>query len=484
MPPRVMTQSAGRPVAELQRRGTGVRVGRGGRGIGPRGEGVNRNVEGVNRGVGGAPDFSTIISQQLQNLLPAILTQVGNQGNVGNQNGNVVNENIQENVRNVLVNDNQIRTLSLEVYVSMPWNDFKFMMIQEFYPSHEMQKLETELWNHAMVGASHAAYTDRFHKLSSGQLVEIDKVIKGCKLEIEGHVFYIDLIPFGHGSFDVIIGERPEEQMRLLMSAKTRDKKQEEIVVVRDFPEVFLDDLLGVPLSREKLSFDEAVMGLCTTMDSNIGSTLQSGDVEILIMVESFKVSNFVHPGADKQMYFDLDIGIGGRDYKMDRLAKLYLNEIVARHSVPILIISDQDSRFISRLWQSIWDVHLPLVEFSYNNSYHSSVRCALFEALYGRKCCSPIMWAEVGEVSPWKGVVRFGKKGKSALDLLTFEIIEKVGLVKSLQSEEFQERGMKCGRIAIVKVRWNSKRGPKFTWEREDQMKLKYLHLFTDDSS
>ncbi|GKE22319.1 putative reverse transcriptase domain-containing protein, partial [Tanacetum coccineum] len=44
------------------------------------------------------------------------------------------------------------------------------------------------------------------------------------------------------------------------------------------------------------------------------------------------------------------------------------------------------------------WDVHLPLVEFSYNNSYHSSVRCAPFEALYGRKCRSPIMWAEVGE--------------------------------------------------------------------------------------
>ncbi|GJR58654.1 putative reverse transcriptase domain-containing protein [Tanacetum coccineum] len=44
------------------------------------------------------------------------------------------------------------------------------------------------------------------------------------------------------------------------------------------------------------------------------------------------------------------------------------------------------------------WDVHLLLVEFSYNNSYHSSVRCTPFEALYGRKCRSPIMWAEVGE--------------------------------------------------------------------------------------
>ncbi|GKD21531.1 putative reverse transcriptase domain-containing protein [Tanacetum coccineum] len=106
-------------------------------------------------------------------------------------------------------------------------------------------------------------------EIASEQLVEIDKVIKGCKLEIEGHVFDIDLIPFVHESFDVIIGmdwlsnykaeiichekvvriplsdgnvlrvlgERPEEKARLLMSAKASDKKQEEIVVVRDFPE-------------------------------------------------------------------------------------------------------------------------------------------------------------------------------------------------------------------------------------------------------
>ncbi|GKF03028.1 putative reverse transcriptase domain-containing protein, partial [Tanacetum coccineum] len=99
--------------------------------------------------------------------------------------------------------------------------------------------------------------------------------------------------------------------------------------------------------------------------------------------------------------------------YKMDRLVRLYLNEIIARHGVPISIISDHDSRFTSRFWQSMqealgtkldmnfggsWDVQLPLVEFSYNNSYHSSVRCAPFEALYGRKCRSLIMWAEAGE--------------------------------------------------------------------------------------
>ncbi|GJX49787.1 putative reverse transcriptase domain-containing protein [Tanacetum coccineum] len=252
MPPRMRTRSAGRPAAESLGGGTGERVGSGGRGRRPRegndervdelngqgndqGMGANGGVEGVNGNVeranGGAPDFSTIIAQQLQNLLPAMLAQVSNRGNVGNQNGNVVNENVQENMGNVLVNGNrvgcsykeflacnpkeydgkggavvltrwiekmesvhdmsgcsidqkvkytagsfvgkaltwwnsQIRTLSREVVVSMSWNDFKFMMIQEFCPSHEMQKLESELWNHAMVGAGHAAYTDRFHELA------------------------------------------------------------------------------------------------------------------------------------------------------------------------------------------------------------------------------------------------------------------------------------------------------------------------------
>ncbi|GJT88311.1 putative reverse transcriptase domain-containing protein [Tanacetum coccineum] len=117
-------------------------------------------------------------------------------------------------------------------------------------------------------------------EIASGQLVEIDKVIRGCKLEIEGHVFDINLIPFGSGSFDVIIGmdwlsdhkaeiichekvvriplldgkvlrvlgEKPEEKMRQLMSAKAKEKKQE---IVRDFPKVFPNDLSGLSPVRE-----------------------------------------------------------------------------------------------------------------------------------------------------------------------------------------------------------------------------------------
>ncbi|GJU51681.1 putative reverse transcriptase domain-containing protein [Tanacetum coccineum] len=104
-------------------------------------------------------------------------------------------------------------------------------------------------------------------KIASGELVEINKVIKSCKLEIEGHIFDIDLIPFGHGSFNVIIdgkvlgvlGERLEEKVRHLMSAK--EHKQKEMAVVRDFPEVFPDDLPGLPPIREIKFWIELVPG-------------------------------------------------------------------------------------------------------------------------------------------------------------------------------------------------------------------------------
>ncbi|GKA92110.1 putative reverse transcriptase domain-containing protein [Tanacetum coccineum] len=186
-------------------------------------------------------------------------------------------------------------------------------------------------------------------------------------------------------------------------------------------------------------------------------------------------------------------------DYKMDRLAKLYLNEIVARHGVPISIISDRDSRFTSRFWQSMqealgtrldmstayhpqtdgqsehtiqtledmlracvldfgesWDVHLPLVEFSYNNIEEgqligpelvqettkkiSQIKDRLKVARdrqksYADKRRKPLEFS-VGDyvllkVSPWKGVVRFRKKGKLTPRFVgPFEIFEKVGPV------------------------------------------------------
>nr|GEX21705.1 putative reverse transcriptase domain-containing protein [Tanacetum cinerariifolium]GEX32418.1 putative reverse transcriptase domain-containing protein [Tanacetum cinerariifolium] len=893
MPPRVMTQSVGRLVAESRGGGTGVWVGRGRRGKRPK--------------EGGAPDFSTIIAQKLQNLLPAMLAQVGNQGNIENQNGNVVNENIQENVRNVLVNGNRIGclykeflacnpkeydgkggsvvltrwieklenvqvmsgcsvdqkvkyTIGLLVVMKCkswklsceitPWSRMAMMhiligfmswratepkttqkavqisgaLIDEVVRNGSIKKVEKKgnmgesnkdknsrndnkrtrtgndfastanlghgnQWNQTrsrafMLGAEEARHNPNIVtgiepselgfrykiKIASRKLVEIDKVIKSCKLEIEGHVFDIDLIPFGHRSFDVVIGmdwlsnhkakiicheklvriplpdgkvlrvlgERPEQKVRLLVSAKASD-----IVVVRDFPKgscrvnsrnsktkvsfdqayrlggalfsskidlrygyhqlrVHESDILKtafrthyghfefivIPfgltnapatreehvehlrlvlelLKKEKLHakfskcefwlrevqfFGHVINGNGIHVDpSNIeavknwkalrtstedklcnapvlalpdgledfvvycdasriglacvlmqrGKVPLKGDVRTLIMDEAHKSKYSVHPGANK-MYYDLrdrywwpeikkDIVEYVRiamdfvtklprtssghdtiwiivdrlaksahflpmreDYKMDRLARLYLNEIVSRHGVSISIISDCGSRFTS------------------------SMRCASFKALYGRKYRLLVMWVEVEEgqligpklvqetskkilqikdrlkatrdhhksyadkrmkplefsvgdyvllkVSPWKGVVRFGKKGKLSPRFVgPFEIVEKVGHVayqldfpkelngvhdtfhvsnlkkcladptlqvtlgeirvdaklnfveEPMKILEREFKKLKRSRIGIVKVQWNSKRGPEFTWEREDQMKLKY---------
>ncbi|GJY82860.1 putative reverse transcriptase domain-containing protein [Tanacetum coccineum] len=340
MPPRMRARSAGRPAAESLGGGTGVQVGRGGRGRRPR-EGNDERVDDLN-GQGNDQGLGTNGGENVRNALVnrnrvgcsykeflacspkeydgkggvVVLTRwIEKMEYVHDMSGCSIDQKVKYSVGSFIGKaltwwNSQIRTLSREVVVSMSWNDFKFMMIQEFCPSHEMQKLESELWNHAMVEAGHAAYTDRFHELASfvsttfipllglkpselgfkyeieiasRQLVEIDKVIKGFKLEIEGHVFDIDLIPFRHGSFDVIIGmdwlsnfkaeiifhekvvriplsngkvlrvlgERSEEKARFFMGAKAGDKKQKEIVVVRDFPEVFLDDLSGLSPIRE-----------------------------------------------------------------------------------------------------------------------------------------------------------------------------------------------------------------------------------------
>nr|GEV45999.1 hypothetical protein [Tanacetum cinerariifolium] len=716
--------------------------------------------------------------------------------------------------------NSQIRTLSWEVVVGMSWNDFKFMMIQEFSPSHEMQKLEFELWNHAIVGVGHAAYSDRFHELArlvlhlvtpeskmiernptvkacyecgstdhvmsayprmnsaqgpeenrpnqvaanngdqrmepndlgfkyeieiaSGKLVEIDKVIKGCKLEIEGHVFDIDLIPFGYRSFDMIIGldwlsnykakiichekvvriplpdgkvlrvlgERSKEKVRFLMGVK----KQEEIDVVRDFPESpyslapsELEELSGqlkelqdkgfirpssshwgapvlfvkkkdgyfrtcidfkelnkltvknrYPLLRIDDLFDQlqgsqfftkidlrsgyhrlrvheddiprttfrtryghfefTVMpfdsrGECRTLKFSLGTdkkeklyakfskcefwlrevyflghvincngihvdpskieaiknykaprtpteanvvadalssmkrvkprrvramnmTLQSSIKYKILAAQKEAVDEFtgLQKGDDK-MYYDL------RDMYWWSGMKMDIAEYVSKY-LTCLKTDGQSERIIQTLkdmlrayvldFKGSWDVHLMLVEFSYNNNYHASVRCAPFEALYGRKYRSLIMWANIGEgqligpelvqettekisqikdrlkaacdrhksyadkrrkplefsigdyvllkVSSWKGVVRFGKKGKLAPKFVgPFEIIEKKCLAdptlqvpldeirvdaklnfveEPVEILEREFKKLKRSKIAIFKVQWNSKRG------------------------
>ncbi|GJT18990.1 putative reverse transcriptase domain-containing protein [Tanacetum coccineum] len=223
--------------------------------------------------------------------------------------------------------------------------------------------------------------------------------------------------------------------------------------------------------------------------------------------------------------------------YKMEKLTRLYLKEIVCRHGVPVSIILDRDPRFASRFWRSLqkslgtnldmsttyhpktdgqsertiqtledmlsacvidfgsgWDKHLPLAEFSYNNSYQVSIKASPFKALYARKCRSPVCWSEVGDaqltgpemiremtemivqiknrllaarsrqksyadvrrkplefgmgdkvmlkVSPWKGVVRFRKHRKlSPRYIGPFKILSRVDLIIPLDKVRIDEK-------------------------------------------
>ncbi|GJV01192.1 putative reverse transcriptase domain-containing protein [Tanacetum coccineum] len=176
--------------------GTSVRIGRGGRGRRPR-EGNDEHVDDLN-GQGNDQEPLTLhVGSVNGNRVRCSYKEflACNPKEYDVKGGAVVLTRWIEKMKFVQDMSGVIRTLSWEVAVSMSWNDFKFMMIQEFCPSHEMQKLESELWNHVMVGAGHAAYTDRFHELErlvphlvTPESRMIERYVHGLALQILGMV--------------------------------------------------------------------------------------------------------------------------------------------------------------------------------------------------------------------------------------------------------------------------------------------------------
>ena len=309
--------------------------------------------------------------------------------------------------------------------------------------------------------------------------------------------------------------------------------------------------------------------------------------------------------------------------WSMEQLAKAYIKYVVRLHGIPKDIVSDRDSRFLSNFWKSVqenfgttlkmstafhpatdgqtertiqtledmlrayvmdfkgsWEESLDLIEFSYNNSYHASIGMAPFEALYGRKCRSPLCWNDISEtmvlgpqlieetsnqvrqiqariqaaqdrqksyadqkrrevnfevgdkvllkVSPMKGVMRFGKKGKLSPKYIgPYEILERIGKVayklalpmelskvhnvfhvsqlrkyvpdkshvlqpESIELDEsltYEEKPVKIldskvrqtrrKGVKIVKVLWSNQNSEEATWEAEEEMRQKYPDLF-----
>nr|GFA52785.1 putative reverse transcriptase domain-containing protein [Tanacetum cinerariifolium] len=274
------------------------------------------------------------------------------------------------------------------------------------------------------------------------------------------------------------------------------------------------------------------------------------GGVRKLIVDEAHTSRYSIHPGADK-MYYDLrdlywwpgmkrDIAEYvsrcltltksahflpiREDYKTEKLARIHINEIVARHGVPVSIISDRDGRFVShlcKLFRRCWIKERLKTARSHQKSY-TDKRLKPLEFKVGYRVLL--------KVSLWKGVVRFGNKGKLAPWYVgSFEIVDCIGPVayrlklpqelscvhdmfhvlnlKKCLAETYVQvpldeieidenmhfveepmviverdvKKLKRRRIPLVKVCWNSQQGAEYTWEREDQFRKKYPHLFTE---
>ncbi|GJX85930.1 putative reverse transcriptase domain-containing protein [Tanacetum coccineum] len=206
----------------------------------------------------------------------------------------------------------------------------------------------------------------------------------------------------------------------------------------------------------------------------------------------------------------------------LDKLARLYLNRIVARHGIPASIIYDRDGRFTSNFWRSFQkalgtDISMSTAYHPETDSQSETCYVSSYEALYGRKCRSPMCWAEVGEAQLTgpelirdiitersslikqrmqaannkttidKELRRSEAKayGSSIMPLEGIHVDDKLQFVEEpVEIMEREIKRLKRSRIPLVKVRWNSRRGPEFTWEREDSFKQKYPQLFTNRAS
>nr|GEZ79704.1 putative reverse transcriptase domain-containing protein [Tanacetum cinerariifolium] len=373
----------------------------------------------------------------------------------------------------------------------------------------------------------------------------------------------------GHKAKDRQARKYIERECQLFLAQVTKSeptKKQlQDVPVIGNFPEVFPDDLPRLPPPRQVEFKIELMPGaapdreplrvrsLVMTLHTNLPEKILEAQTEAM-KEENVKVENLDR--LTKSAYF---LPMKKMD-SIEQLAQLYLKEIVSLGTQLNLStayhpeMDGQSERMIQTLEDMLrayatdfgnsWDRHLPLVEFSYNNSYHASIKATPFEALYGRKCRSPVCWSEVRDsqltglelihettekIVQIKNRIRSGNHGKlSPRYIGPFEIIERIGpvayklklpeklhgihntfhvsnLKKCLADENLviplkevqlddklhfieepveimdqEVKQLKQSRIPIIKVRWNSRRGPKYTWEREDFFKRNYPHLFS----
>nr|GEX33357.1 hypothetical protein [Tanacetum cinerariifolium] len=250
------------------------------------------------------------------------------------------------------------------------------------------------------------------------------------------------------------------------------------------------------------------------------------GGVRKLIMDKAHTFRYSIHSGADK-IYYDLrdlywwpgmkryidDSGYDAiwvvvdkltksthflpirEDYKTEKLTRIYINEIVARHGVPVSIISDHDGRFASHLWQAFQEVLGTKLHMSI--AYHPETDGQSERTIHWKICFELVLWILVTVgilISHWLSFLIITVTTRAIKERLkTASSRQKSYADKRRKPLEFKVRDrvllkvspwkgvLKRRRIPLVKVRWNSRQGAEYTWEREDQFRKKYPHLFSE---
>nr|GEV85081.1 reverse transcriptase domain-containing protein [Tanacetum cinerariifolium] len=371
--------------------------------------------------------------------------------------------------------------------------ELKRLLTNKYCSRTEIKKMEEELYNLTVKGNDLKPYVRRFQELTVLCPNKVpNTVIKGCTLTLLNQPFKIDLMSIILGSFNIVIVMDwlskyhakilcDEKFIHIPINGETliiRDEKRlEDIPVVKEFSDIFPEDLPGLPPVRQVEFQINLILGaapvaqtpyrLAPSEMQELSNQLQqltdrecqkpSGllvQPEITMWKWERITMDFITKLPKTSNEHDTIQVIVDRLTKsahfiptratdsMETLTRLYIKDIVSRHGVPISIISDRDSHFTSKFWQSLqndlgtqldisiayhpktdgkgkrtiqtlkemmrsciidfgkgWDRHLPLIEFSYNNSYHASIKAAPFEAPYERKCRSPVCWAEVGDI-------------------------------------------------------------------------------------
>nr|GEX13552.1 hypothetical protein [Tanacetum cinerariifolium] len=323
-------------------------------------------------------------------------------------------------------------------------------------------------------------------ELADRKIIRVNTIIQGCTLNFLNHPFNIDLMPVELGSFDAIIGI--------------------------DWVECLLEDRPEIGLSSFEVHEEDILKTSFRTLYF-LAYVIDSQGIHVdPAKIESIKESASPKAPTEIRQFLGL-FGYYQRFIEgFSKIAKSMTKLTQKKIYVKFLKVVPEGFgySFGYELWKC-WDRNLSLIEFSYNNSYHTRIKTTPFEALYGRKSRSPVCWAksyadvrrkplefEVGDkvmlkVSPWKGVIRFGKRGKLNPGYIgPFKVLAKVRTIayklklpqqlsrvhsmfhlhfveESVEIMDHEVKRLKQRRIPIIKVRWNSKRGHEFTWERED---------------